>query len=275
MTKLLADWPAAGYLTTNYDHLIEQALDANKGLGWIPVGNQASEVRKVSGDVRDGVWHIHGSATLPESASRMVIGSEDYDDAYLENSALQQQLKSFFTQRRLVFVGFGLRDPEIMRLLKIAGRYTIPERPIYAFLGSRDLREDEAEFQDLRDRYNIEVKGYRIVGDSHRELRELLDVYSSMVVKRSVIYGQHPKSAPSYDPDTTGLLIYNDPCSPEPKWIAARGSKTDVIRSHPFRRRAPWFGDSQRSICGCRTHSGSDIRRGSVETRNRISCGRT
>ena len=209
LTRLLADWPAAGYLTTNYDDLLELALGINKALGWIPVGNQPSEVRKVSGDVRDIVWHIHGSARLPDVESRLVIGSKDYDDLYLENSALQQQLKSFLTQRRLVLVGFGLRDPEILRLLKFAGRYTVPERPIYAFLGSKDDSEDEGEFKELRDHYNIEVKRYSIVQDTHDALRDLLDVYSSMIVRRSVNYGQRPRPVPSYDPDTTGLLIYN------------------------------------------------------------------
>ena len=38
LTRLLSDWPAAGYLTTNYDHLIEAALEINNSLGWIPVG---------------------------------------------------------------------------------------------------------------------------------------------------------------------------------------------------------------------------------------------
>ena len=209
LTRLLADWPAAGYLTTNYDDLIESALRFNNLLGWISVGNQPSEVRKASGDVGDIVWHIHGSAHLPDSVSRLVVGSSDYDDLYLENSELQQQFRSFLTQRRLVFVGFGLHDPEIMRLLKIAGRYTVPERPIYAFLGSRNLQEDESEYRELRERYNIEVKRYRIIDDSHRDLRELLEIYSSMIVRRSVKYGQRQMAAPSYDPDTTGLLIYN------------------------------------------------------------------
>ncbi len=209
LTRLLVDWPAAGFLTTNYDNLLELALEESGARGWIPVGNRADEVKKVSGDVQNIVWHIHGSAHLPESASKLILGSVDYDDLYLEDSPLQQQLKAFFTQRRLLFVGFGLRDPHIMRLLRLAGRYTVPERPIYAFLGSRAPEEDENEIQELREHYNIEVKPYRVVEDAHRELIELLDVYSSMVVRRSVTYGQHPASVPSYDPDTTGLLIYN------------------------------------------------------------------
>ena len=209
LTRLLTDWPAAGYLTTNYDNLLEKALDAGDSLGWLSVGNQHSEVRKVSGDVKNIVWHIHGSAFLPHNQSRLIIDAKDYDEYYLETSVLQQQLKSFLTQRRLVFVGFGLRDPEIMRLLKIAGRYTLPERPIFAFLGSTDSSDDLEEIRELRDHYNIEVIRYRIIEGAHDDLKNLINDYSSMVVTRSVNYGNYRQNIPSYDADTTGLLIYN------------------------------------------------------------------
>ena len=207
LVKLLADWPAAGYLTTNYDDLIESALELKEHRGWILVGNQPHEVRQASGDVKNIVWHIHGAVHMPETKSRLVVGSDDYDDFYLENSAFQQQLRSFLTQRRLVFVGFGLRDPEIMRLLKIVGRHTVPERPIYAFLGTDN--DSEGELEELRNGYNIEVKKYRIIDDTHGDLLDLLNDYSSMIIRRSATYGSRPTHIPSYDADTTGLLIYN------------------------------------------------------------------
>ena len=209
LTKLVTDWPAAGYLTTNYDHFIEAALNSQQLSGWIPIGNSPNEIRKVSGDVKDIVWHVHGSTVMPDTASTLIIGTKEYDDLYLDNSPLQQQLKSFLTQRRLVFVGFGLRDPEIMRLLKLAGRYTTPERPIYAFLGSRNIDHDQDTFTELRDQYNIDVQPYRIDNGSHDALRDLLEFYSSMIVRRSVKYNQLSTTVPSYDPDATGLLIYN------------------------------------------------------------------
>ena len=40
-------------------------------------------------------------------------------------------------------------------------------------------------------------------------MRDLLTDYSSMVVRRSVSYGNQRQNVPSYDADTTGLLIYN------------------------------------------------------------------
>ena len=110
----------------------------------------------------------------------------------------------------MIFVGFGFRDPELMRILKIVGRYTVPERPIYAFLGWPEENVDRDELRELKDTYNVEVKPYRVSDGSHANLVELLKLYSSMVAKRSISYGITAPNPPSYDADTTGLLIYNN-----------------------------------------------------------------
>ena len=210
LAKLLVDWPVAGFLTSNYDHLIESAIQQSGQLGWISVGNKPEEIRQVSGDVRNIVWHLHGSAFMDATQSTLVISDRDYDRHYLEHSPLQQHLKSFLTQHRMIFVGFGFRDPELMRILKVVGRYTVPERPIYAFFGWDEESVDRDELRELKDTYNVEVKPYRVADGSHEDLLELLKLYSSMVVKRSISYGNAVPSAPSYDADTTGLLIYNN-----------------------------------------------------------------
>ena len=220
LARLLADWPVAGYLTTNYDHLLESAVEENGQLGWISIGNQPEEVKQVSGDVRNIVWHLHGSAFMNADRSTLVVTTSDYDQFYLENSHLQQQLKSFLTHRRMIFIGFGFRDPELMRILKIVERYTVPERPIYAFLGTGEDSPDRDELRELRETYNVEVKPYRVLEGSHEDLLDQLKLYSSMVVKRSISYGTITGSPPSYDADTTGLLIYNN---------LVLTAKTDVV----------------------------------------------
>ena len=65
------------------------------------------------------------------------------------------------------------------------------------------------EFRELREDYNVEVKPYRVIEDSHADLLEVLKLYASMVVKRSISYNHAVGNIPSYDEDTTGLLIYN------------------------------------------------------------------
>lgn len=209
LTKLITEWPFAGYVTTNYDHLLETALRDNNHLGWLSIGNSEDEIRKLSGNPRDLVWHVHGSALLPPTSNALVLTDKDYDRFYLNGSALEVQLKGFLTHHRFMFVGFGFKDPELEKLLKRVGTYTTPERPMYAVIGFEEGKRNEAEIATLREKYNVEVIPYTIQGNSHRRLQYALETYGPMVLRRSLRYGRKLTAAPSHDAETTGLLIYN------------------------------------------------------------------
>jgi hypothetical protein len=157
---MLADLPFAGYITTNYDVLLEQALNALEP-GWTGVGNVGDEVRKASGSADGVVWHIHGAAGLPADRSRLLITQEDYDAVYLDESMVLRQLKGLMTNRRLVIIGFGFRDVEVLRMMRAVGRFTDPSRAVFA------LVEKAGEFRRPDDRraflrsHNIDTQPYR------------------------------------------------------------------------------------------------------------------
>lgn len=150
VTSILADWPFAGYITTNYDSLISIALTSLKQHGWTEVGNSREEIRKASSDASNVVWHIHGSARLPRAKSRLIISGEDYDDFYLEESPVLAQLKGLLAHRRVVFIGFGFQDPEVVRLLRRVGRLCNPARPAFAFLHGTTLEERDGHLRGTR-----------------------------------------------------------------------------------------------------------------------------
>src|SRR6266508_2448414 len=60
LTSGLTDWPFAGYITSNYDSLLEKSLASQAQVGWAPIGNVGDEPRKMSGTPSKVVWHIHG-----------------------------------------------------------------------------------------------------------------------------------------------------------------------------------------------------------------------
>ena len=80
-TRILAQWPFAGYITTNYDGLLEKAL-GQLDPGWASIGNTEFEARKLSGGVDHVVWHLHGSID-PGVTSRLILTEGDYDSLYL------------------------------------------------------------------------------------------------------------------------------------------------------------------------------------------------
>jgi hypothetical protein len=205
----IASWPFAGYVTTNYDSLLERAITEQS---WLSVGNSEEEARKVSGDTSHVVWHVHGSCDLPQAKSSMIITEEDYERFYLEESPALRQLKGLLAQRRLIFVGFGFRDPEVMRLLRQVGRLCNPARPIYAFLSGVSGPEQSGQRRELLEKFNVDVIPYETEGESHWQLLELLHVYGSLILRRNLRFGDPERPCPSYDPETTGLLVYNELC---------------------------------------------------------------
>lgn len=209
ISRLLADWPFVGYITTNYDRLLEIALQEKGERGWLSIGNSGDEARKISGDAKKVIWHIHGSTSLEGQKSRLILSEKDYDDLYLEGSPTVTQLRGLLAQRRVVFIGFGFEDYEVMRLLKLVGRLCNPARPAFAFLSGLSGTEHESERIDLLEKYNIDVIPYRTFNGSHDQLFQLLEVYGALILRRSQRFGQPERECPSYDPETTSLMVYN------------------------------------------------------------------
>src|SRR5579863_600640 len=206
----IAEWPFAGYVTTNYDCLIQRALQVNGHLGgWADAGNSDDEIRKISGGVDHLIWHVHGAVDRDPAGYGMVITEEDYDRLYLEGSRVASQLKSLLTQKRVAFVGFSFDDAELKRLLRVASHYCNPARPAFAFLSGLGGPDGERKRIELLEHFNVDVIPYDLVNTSHARLLRLVRVYGSFVLKRSQKFGQPRRQCPPYHHETTSLLVYN------------------------------------------------------------------
>jgi len=209
--QTLADLPFRSYITTNYDPLLEAAL-RSKGLhGWASVGNTPEEIRKLAGNPERVIWHLHGCLGGDPRISRLVLTDADYDDVYLaEDSPASLALRSLFLMAPVVFVGFSFTDPEVSRVLRRVGRLASPARPLIAFVPDLSGPEHEAERDDFLTRYNIDVIPYEAANGSHAALRSTLDLHSAFVLKRSLRFGHPRRAVPSFDPETTSLMLYNE-----------------------------------------------------------------
>ena len=142
--------------------------------------------------------------------STLVLTDHDYDDIYLDSSPAMEQLRGLLAHRRAVFVGFSFTDKEVIRLLKLVGRFTDVTRPAFAFVPQiGDFKHDIGRAVFKR-QHNIDTIPYRVTNDSHKSLIDLLNVYSSLSLRRSIKVGSGKVKVPAYDPATTGLLIYNE-----------------------------------------------------------------
>lgn len=201
--KKLSQWLFRFIVTTNYDHLIEDA--SNNQL--TPVGNRGQELPKMSSGVRDVVWHLHGSSRLPSDLSQMIVTKADYDDYYPNSNAIQS-LKAITQAFRCVFVGFGFQDLDFLYALKAVGRLAHKGRPSFAFLGYKESDSNVKDrFREIRDLYNVEVIPYQIIDDRHSDLHRVLEAYDPFMLRRS--FGVAPRSGatPEYSPPVTSLRV--------------------------------------------------------------------
>lgn len=207
---VLADLPFHGYITTNYDLLLEGALREQGLRGWSPVGNTRAEIRKLAGNPDRVVWHPHGYVTAAPGLSNLVLTDTDYDDLYLEDSAANVALRALFLMAPVVFIGFSFADAEVSRVLKRVGRLASPERPLIALIAGLSGPDHEAEREEFLLKYNIDVIPYETANGSHAALRSTLDLHASFVLARSLRFGQPQRNVPSFDPEATSLMIYNE-----------------------------------------------------------------
>jgi NAD-dependent SIR2 family protein deacetylase len=120
--ELSTIWQIAEIITTNWDDFFERVCGAtpfitDKDLAfWSQVGRK--------------VLKLHGSI---HSLGDMVVTTQDYDRCYkqLTLGVLGSRLKTLLADRTVVFVGYSLSDPDLMRILKALTQQMGGLRPTY------------------------------------------------------------------------------------------------------------------------------------------------
>lgn len=127
--------------TTNYDHLIEDAL----GLAGVRRRVRARESDMVELGPVDGVEviKVHGSFDVSE-AHEFVIATEDFEDFAVRRPATIERLRSDLLRKSFLFIGYGYGDPNIRAVLlearRLAGR---AGQPHYMLIATEDAADPE------------------------------------------------------------------------------------------------------------------------------------
>lgn len=176
----IARLPPRCFVTTNYDTLIEKSLATwrPKWPGRHPITNrhliELAEI--VQARATDFVFKPHGDVNDVES---VVLTREQYRQLMPQggrHSALDA-LKILLISRPVVYIGFGLRDPDFLHLRDIiANTYTGGSRDHYAIVA--DATPTEIAY--WRDHYGIHLVPYATVARpdgsrDHGALLALLD----------------------------------------------------------------------------------------------------
>jgi len=110
---LVTEIPFSGILTTNYDKLLESAYVMTHN-GEHPHVFTQMDVAELSGSLRSGEFYIlktHGTADRIET---VVLGKNQYRSLMHSNPSYQKVLDTLFSSKTILFIGFGLNDPDLL-----------------------------------------------------------------------------------------------------------------------------------------------------------------
>lgn len=146
------------FVSTNYDRLIDDAYQrAHDGLVLMSVNNDqpVEHSRIMKHGASRFIFTPHGRA---EKIDTIVLSIEDYRRIQFETKSVGKTLEHLFVSRPVVYLGFGLRDPDFLMLKdQIASTYQGGEREHFAILP--DVSEMMQRF--WRETYGINVLSYR------------------------------------------------------------------------------------------------------------------
>ncbi len=176
--RILARLPIQTYWTTNYDKLLEKALEEAKKVPDVKYTLKQLSVTKPDRDVV--VYKMHGDIDHPADA---IISKDDYEAYPLTMSAFGAALRGDLVEKTFLFLGFSFTDPNIDYILsRVRVQYEKHQRHHYCIQRkvSKQSGESDEEFkyrqlkQDYFIRDLMRFSIYTVLVDNYSQIPELL-----------------------------------------------------------------------------------------------------
>jgi len=190
--KSLVKFDVNLFITTNYDHLLE---DAFRDEGIIPgVIIHDKDIPTINPTVKT-VVKLHGDI---DSATSIIISSIDYNKYALQHSSFIDWLNSKVVQNTIFFIGTSFTDQRLKDadnyVLKRFGEFRRPpcivlKMPTYKEgISEEDYENYKVEFEDFEILYEeFKSKGfYIIVVENYEEVCEILEKINDLVLKKQL-----------------------------------------------------------------------------------------
>jgi hypothetical protein len=166
--RLIAGTDYRGIITTNYDRLFEITIPQVRN--WAP-NTFTHEAISLMGSALYNpelfLFKMHGDLASPAS---IVLSSRDYERLILLSPHVRALLMGVFLNYKLLFVGYGLRDPDfnlILRELTLIFENYVPKH--YALVPNAGTFETDHLLRHM----NIQLIGYD-PADDHSDVVDVL-----------------------------------------------------------------------------------------------------
>lgn len=184
--RLLAKLAVSTFWTTNYDHLLEDAL---KYRG-VKVISKDCEVAFDRPNSYVNLYKMHGDKRSPES---IVISQDDYDRYAQTHSTIYHSLQTDLNRHTCLFLGYSFSDPNLHEIFKLSKSTLKSNMRTHYCIIKNDQVNDEAQEYRIRDlrKYHIET----VLISDYDEITELL----TKIYEASTSYGSEQLS---YNPSS-------------------------------------------------------------------------
>lgn len=198
--QILANLPISTYWTTNYDSLIEDALNRVGKIVDVKYTVDQLSYTKLNRDAI--VYKMHGDKNHPNSA---VLLKEDYETYSINYGPFLTALQGDLTSKTFLFIGISFTDPNldyILSRLRILHGKT--QRTHYAFIkkiSQDDCTPSEYEYLFTKQKLFInDLKRYHIKAiliDKYEEITEILTIIEKNIYLNNIFISG---SAHDYNP---------------------------------------------------------------------------
>lgn len=199
--KLLAALPIQTYWTTNYDKLIEKAIEEE---GKTPDIKITQENLSTNIPKRDAVvYKMHGDVSMPDQA---ILTKDDYEGYNEKRPLFTTSLQGDLVAKTFLFIGFSFDDPNLEYILsRIRILLGQNQRDHYCFFKkvNRNDFKTEADYNYAEIQHQLKIKDLRrysinaLLIDDYAQITEVLIAIQKKVLRSNIFISG---AAKIYDP---------------------------------------------------------------------------
>lgn len=176
----LASLPFSGIVTTNYDSSLFEARVqiASREKTAVPQLLTTRETKGAAYCDVPFVLFLHGRASIPTQAERIVFDEQDYRECYEDDPSFTDGLLQLFSSRTCVFLGFSFKDPGIDSVLRT---WTKRRGPAFPKTHLAVLPRSAVTLTAQLTAMNVRVFTYEDTDGNHSEVWEVISKAASLL----------------------------------------------------------------------------------------------
>lgn len=209
--EILARLPIKIYWTTNYDRLIETALERAKKT--VDVKYAVDQLKNTVPGRQAVIYKMHGDVSHPEDA---ILTKDDYEGYFRKHELFVTTLAGHLVEKTFLFLGFSFSDPNIDYVLsrvRVSLRQSPKQHYCIMRREQRKARETAADFDYRKRRQTYFLKDLDRVGvqallvDDYSEITKILEAVERQYRQRSVFISGSAHEFGKWKPDEAAQFI--------------------------------------------------------------------